>query len=85
MTNRELERRLTNITAMVKEIHSALLSRGDMSAPGIEDYRRAVDAAALHGDRSKLDFYLARGGKIFDVTEAYPEAAVTGAQKRRQS
>jgi hypothetical protein len=57
--------------------------------PGVEEYKRAMEAWAIDGDRSRIDQYLKRGGKVFKAETVYPDAAVqrggSNASRRRSA
>ncbi len=70
---RNLEQRITVIEGMVAEIHAALVQGRVPPPPGIEEYRRAVEAMT-DGDMEPLRLYLKRGGKVPDARTAFPES-----------
>lgn len=69
-----IERRIQALETMVAEIHAVLVQGKPPAAPGLSDYRRAIEAM-LDGNKKPLDDYLRRGGKIPKAETVYPDIA----------
>ena len=78
-----IEERLRVIEGMVAEIHAALVMGREPPPPGIEEYKRAVEAM-VDGDMAPLRIYLQRGGVVPKAGTVFSDAAAQrGGTSRR--
>ena len=76
----ELITRIDAIQRQVEEIHAVIASNHKSGVPGIDEYRRALEAMA-EGDMAPLKSYLKRGGMIPKAETIFPEMAAQRVRK----
>lgn len=83
-----LEQRMKALEEMLTEIHAFLFQGKTPDPPGMEEYRLAIEAFAS-GDRTPLDEYTRKQGKIYPHEEVYPDVPVqrggSNAPRRRSA
>lgn len=78
-----VEREILLLKQKIDEIHAVLVLGKKPMPPGVAEYKHALQAM-VEGDRSLINDYLAKGGKVYPPEEVYPDAPTIrrGVRKR---